>query len=204
MVHETNKSAEPILIVISGPSGVGKDTVLNLIKERDQKFHFVVTTTSREKRPKEIDGVDYVFVSKGEFENMIATDQFLEHALVYEDYKGVPKAQIRKAMESGKDVLMRVDVQGAATIKSIEPNAILIFLNTATEEELINRLKKRKTDSPEQLLIRIETAREEYNRIKEFDYQVINSDDALDEAVDTILDIIHAEHHRTVSRELSL
>lgn len=204
MVHETMKEIEPILIVLSGPSGVGKDTVLNRLKERSQNFHFVITATTRAKRAEEVHGVDYFFVSKDKFLEMIAKDELLEYAMVYKDYKGVPKEQVRQAMASGKDVLMRVDVQGAATIKAISPNAILIFLTTASEEELIGRLKKRKTDSPEQLQIRIKSAQEEFQRIKEFNYCVINRDNELDETIDTILAIIHAEHHRTELRKVSL
>ena len=204
MVHENENETEPLLIVISGPSGVGKDTVLNRLKERSQNFHFVITATTRKKRPNEVHGVDYFFVTEQEFLELIAKDELLEHALVYKDYKGVPKEQVRLAMASGKDVLMRVDVQGAATIRSLASEAILIFLKTATEEELAHRLEQRKTDSPEQLKVRIEAAKKEYQRIKEFDYQVINRDDGLDETVDTILTIIHAEHHRTEPKKVRL
>jgi len=194
----------PLLIVISGPSGVGKDSVLQRMKERHLPFHFVVTATNRPPRPNEVDGVDYIFVSDEEFKRMIAEDELFEHALVYNDLKGIPKAQVRHALESGMDVVMRVDVQGAATIRKLAPEAILIFLTTDTEEELVNRLKSRRTDTPEQLKIRIETARKEYKRIKEFDYEVVNRDFELDHTVDAILGIIQAEHHRTEPRKVTL
>jgi len=195
---------EPLLVVISGPSGVGKDSVLRKMKEREMPFHFVVTATTRPPRAKETHGVDYFFVSEKEFKRMIEADELLEHALVYDDYKGIPKQQVRDALASGKDVVMRVDVQGAGTIRSLEPDALLIFLTTSDEEELVNRLKARRTESEEKLKLRLETAHKEFERIPEFDYKVVNRDNQLDEAVDTILAIIHAEHHRTKHRKVSL
>jgi len=199
-----NNKHEPLLIVISGPSGVGKDTVLQRLKERNLPFHFVVTVTSRPARPGETHGVDYFFVSENEFKRMIDEDELLEHALVYGEHKGIPRQQVREALDSGKDVILRVDVQGAATIRELEPNAVLIFLTTKDEDELINRLKSRKTESPEKLKVRIETARQEYKRIDEFDYQVVNRENVLDETVDSIKAIIQAEHHSVVSRKVSL
>ncbi len=196
---------EPMLIVISGPSGVGKDTVLHLMEERgDQPFHFVVTATTRPIREGEVHGRDYFFVSSDEFAQMIEEDELLEYAIVYNDYKGIPKQQVRDALASGKDVIMRLDVQGAATVKKIAPEAVLIFLTTASEEELVSRLRARKTETAEGLNLRIATARQEMKRAEEFDYVVINEDDQLEDAVDTIQSIIHAEHHRTHPRKVSL
>jgi guanylate kinase len=195
---------EPLLIVISGPSGVGKDSVIKSMKERDLPFHFVVTATSRAPREHEEHGVDYFFISSEEFTQMIEDDELLEHALVYGDYKGIPKEQVRQALASGKDVVMRIDVQGAATIRNISPEALLIFLTTQNESEMIERLKLRKTESTDGLKNRIATAREELKRKNEFDYVVINRDSHLDEAVDTILAIIRAEHHRTMPKKVTL
>jgi guanylate kinase len=195
---------EPLLVVISGPSGVGKDSVIKAMKERDLPFYFVVTATTRPRRDNEVHGKDYFFVSTAEFEAMIENDQLLEYATVYEDYKGVPKDQIRQALASGQDVIMRIDVQGAATIRKKSPQACLIFLAAQNEAELIERLKQRKTETRDGLLKRIETAREELKRIDEFDYVVINRDCHLDEAVDTILSIIRAEHHRTSQQKVTL
>lgn len=194
----------PLLIVISGPSGVGKDTVIQRLKERAFKMHFVVTVTSRAVRPKEVNGVDYWFVSKEEFQQMIDADELLEHAMVYGEHKGIPKAQVREALDSGDDVLLRIDVQGGATIRELEPNALLIFLTTTSEEDLVTRLKERKTETPEKLKLRIETARKEYQRLNEFDYVVFNRHDQLDETVDTILSIIDAEHHKINPRKVTL
>lgn len=195
---------QPLLIVISGPSGVGKDSVLNSLKERGLEMSFVVTATTRPPRPEEVDGVDYFFISEAEFLRMIHEDEFIEHALVYGDYKGVPKAQIRQVMASGQDVVMRVDVQGAATIRKMAPEALLIFLTTNSEEELIERLKSRKTETTEKLKQRIETAREELKRIDEYDYRVVNEEDCLDAAVDTIIAILKAEHHAVKPRKVEL
>ena len=195
---------EPLLVVISGPSGVGKDSVIQAMKERDLPFFFVVTATNRPRRENEVHGVDYLFVSTEQFIAMIEGDDLLEYATVYEDYKGVPKEQVRQALASGKDVIMRVDVQGAATIREISPQACLIFLTAQNEAELIKRLKQRKTETPEGLLKRIETAREELQCMHEFDYVVLNRDCHLDEAVDTILAIIRAEHHRTSPQKVTL
>lgn len=195
---------KPLLIVISGPSGVGKDTVIQRMKERELPFHFVVTATTRQPRPEEVHGVDYYFLSHDEFAEMIEQDELLEYAIVYNDYKGIPKQQVRQALESGMDVVMRLDVQGAATIREISPEAVLIFLTTQSQEELVNRLRVRKTETPEGLNLRIATARQELKRLDEFDYVVVNPEYQLDETVDTILAIIHAEHHRVHPRKVTL
>ncbi|MDX1600637.1 MAG: guanylate kinase [Anaerolineales bacterium] len=199
-----DRQREPLLIVISGPSGVGKDTVIQRMKARKLPFHFVVTATTRPKRPEEVDGVDYHFVSHDEFAEMIESDELLEYAIVYNDYKGIPKEQVRKALASGKDVVMRIDVQGAETIRELCPDALLIFLSTRTEEELVRRLKARKTESKEGLKLRIATARQELKRVDMFDYYVINEDQRLDDTVENILAIITAEHHRTEPRQVTL
>lgn len=201
---EYGPTPAPLLIVISGPSGVGKDSVLQRMKERGLPFHFVVTATTRPPRAEEKEGVDYIFVGREEFASMIDAGELMEYAVVYGDYKGIPKAQVRKALSSGKDVLMRVDVQGAATVRKISPEAILIFLTTTSEEELVDRLQKRKTESSEDLALRIATARQEFKRIHEFDYIVVNADSHLDETVDTITAIIQAEHHRVQPRRVTL
>lgn len=192
------------MIVISGPSGAGKDAVIKGMKERQQEFHFVVTATTRLPRPGEVDGVDYIFVSPERFAEMIDRDELLEYALVYNDYKGVPKEQVRKALASCKDVVMRVDVQGAARINEISPEALLIFITTETDAEMVRRLENRHTESTDDLVMRIATARQEFKRIPEFDYIVVNRDGKLDDTVDTILAIIRAEHHRVKQRKANL
>ncbi len=194
----------PLLIVISGPSGVGKDSVLQQMQARGIPFHFVITATSRPPRPNEVDGVDYFFLSEAVFRDMIARDELLEHALVYGQHKGIPKQQVREALASGKDVVMRLDVQGAATVRRLVPEAVLIFLSAASEEELLARLRRRRTDSEAQLQERIRMAQAEMQRMAEFDYVVVNREDALDEAVQQILAIIVAEHSRVHPRQVRL
>ena len=195
---------QPLLIVISGPSGVGKDSVLQAMKARGLPFHFVVTTTTRPARVNEVNGSDYFFISKEEFARMIENDEFFEYALVYSDYKGNSKKQVRDALASGQDVVMRLDVQGAATVRKLAPEAVLVFLTTQSEHELVERLRGRKTDSADDLSLRIATAQQELKRAKEFDYVIVNADGCLDETVDTVTAIIRAEHHRVNHRIVNL
>jgi guanylate kinase len=203
-VDAYNPKPSPLLIVISGPSGVGKDAALKRMQEMGYPFHFVVTTTDRPPRPGEVHGVDYLFVTSAEFERMIEKDELLEHALVYGQHKGVSKAQVRKALSSGQDVVMRLDVQGAATIRQLVPNEVLIFLSCESEAELAARLKSRHTETQEGLKKRLAIVRQEMERIKEFDYLVINRDGRLDETVETIAAIVKVEKHRVWQREISL
>jgi guanylate kinase len=195
---------EPLLIVISGPSGVGKDTVMQRMKARGMDYHFVVTANTRPKRENEVQGVDYFFVSKEEFARMIEENELIEYAVVYGDYKGIPKQQVREALKSGRDVVMRLDVQGAETVRKLAPEALLIFLTTDTEEELVNRLKARQTETPEELSLRIATARKELQRMEAFDYVVTNREGQLDKTVDALEAIIYAEHHRVHHRKVTL
>lgn len=195
---------QPFLIVISGPSGVGKDTVIQRMKERNLPFQFVVTATSRPPRQNEVHGQDYFFYSREEFKEMIDKGELLEHALVYNDYKGIPKSQVQDALASGKDVVMRLDVQGADTIRKLCPDALLIFLSSQDEKEMVDRLQERKTETSEDLKLRIATARQEMTQINSFDYVVINCEYHLDETVDTIVSIIVAEHHRVKPRKVTL
>jgi guanylate kinase len=194
----------PLLIVISGPSGVGKDTVAQMMLENHDQFHFVVTATTREERKGEVDGEDYIFLTHDEFAKMIEQGELLEWAVVYNDYKGVPKQQIRDALASGRDVIMRVDVQGAATIRKLVPNAVFIFLIAESEEALVNRLVERKSETAEGLNLRIATARQEMKRLEEFDYYVVNAEDKQAEAVDRILDIVSAEHAKIKQEPIDL
>lgn len=196
MLYASLNAPRPVLIVLSGPSGVGKDSVIQGLKQTNYPFYFVVTATTRPIRPNERDGVDYHFVSVGEFAEMIENDELLEYAVVYGDYKGIPKKHVREALASGQDVIMRIDVQGAATIRALVPNAVTIFLTAESEEELVRRLQLRKTEEPDQLKMRIVTARRELRRFTEFDYIVINREERLDEAVNEVLSIIRAEKSR--------
>ena len=189
---------------MSGPSGAGKDATLERMNDLGYPFHFVVTATTRPKRLHEVDGVDYHFVSEREFAEMLEKDELLEHALVYGQHKGIPKQQVWEALKSGKDVIMRIDVQGAATIRHLVPEAVFIFLTASSEEELIRRLTKRKTETSEGLRRRIATAREEMKHSDEFDYVVVNRDGHLDETVGTIAAIITAEKCKVKQRRIEL
>jgi guanylate kinase len=196
---------QPLLIVISGPSGVGKDTIIQRMKERRLPFHFVVTATTRAPRDGEVHGRDYFFISSDEFAEMIEKDELLEYANVYNDYKGIPKQQVREALATGQDVIMRIDVQGAAKIRKLTADgAALIFLTTNSEQELVDRLRARKSETPEGLNLRIATARKELERMREFDYCVVNHDMSLDDTVDRIIAIIEAEHSRVRPRAVKL
>jgi guanylate kinase len=195
----------PVLVLISGPSAVGKDTIARgVIEKRPDDFFFVVTATTREPRDGELHGIDYTFVSHDEFARMIEFNELLEYAVVYNDYKGVPKKQIQDALASGKNVIMRLDVQGAATVRELIPEVITIFLIAPTEEELIKRLRERKSESAEGINLRVATARKELERIHEFDYCVVNADDEQDQAVEQILNIVDAARCRVGQEPLIL
>lgn len=187
-------SNKPLVIVLSGPSGVGKDAVLKAMKQRGLAFHFVVTTTDRPKRSDEVNGVDYNFVTTERFEEMIRNNELVEYARVYGDYKGVPKAQIDDALASGKDVVLRLDVQGAARVRQLFPESIQIFLVPENETQWYQRFRNRRTETEAELERRMSIARDELKLVHRFDYVVTNATDCLDQTVDKIAAIITAEH----------
>jgi len=171
-----------------------------LLMGRRSSVHFVVTVTSRQPRDNEVDGVDYHFVTQEAFDEMVRTNQFIEHALVYQQSKGIPRFEVVPALQSNKDLIFRVDVQGAARLREIFPSAVLIFLVPANQDEWIKRLKERKTETEDTLKKRVDTARQELTRLGEFDYVVVNADAMQEDAVSTIEAIIDAEHHRVNPR----
>ena len=189
-------SKTPLLVVISGPSGVGKDAVLAGVRAAHPDAHFAVTVTTRPPRSRERDGDDYHFLSDEEYNRLLAEDGFLEHAAVYSHRYGVPKAQVREALARGQDVIVRVDVQGASTIKRLAPNAVFIFLAPASLEELEERLRRRNTEGQSALRLRLDTARREMACQEGFDYVVINREGGLAEAISQILAIIEEERQR--------
>ncbi|GAB4433252.1 MAG: guanylate kinase [Chloroflexi bacterium OHK40] len=198
------KPPEPLLVVISGPSGVGKDSVLTRMRELAFPFHFVVTATSRPIRPGETDGYDYHFVSTERFEQMVREEELLEWAVVYGQYKGIPKFEVRQAMASGRDVVLRINVDGAATLKRMAPEAVFIFLAPASPEELRRRLALRRTETPAEIDRRLAVAAHEMEQVVHFDYVVLNREDRLDEAVGEIRAIITAEKQRVFPRQVRL
>ncbi len=202
--QEPERETTPLLIVLSGPSGVGKDAVLSRMRELDRPYHFTVTATTRPQRQGERDGVDYIFVSEPRFRHMIRDGQLLEWAEVYGNLYGVPKAQVTDALGNGRDAIIKADVQGASTIRKLAPEALLIFLAPLNEAELKRRLGARMTESPEALALRLETAKEEMQQASSFDYVVVNHEGLLDAAVREIDDIVVAEKVRTPPRRVSL
>lgn len=192
----------PLLLVISGPSGVGKDAILNRMRLMGAPYHFTVTMTTRPIRPNEKEGVDYIFVDRDLFQRLKADGEFLEFAEVYGNWYGVPKSQVRDALQSGKDVIIKADVQGAATIKRLAPQAILVFVAPPSMHELERRLRWRLTESTESLRLRLETARQEMGQLPAFDYVIIN--DALDEAIHNLNAVVTAEKCRIPPRLVKL
>jgi guanylate kinase len=187
---------KPDLFILSGPSGVGKDAVLHKLKETSLPLKYVVTMTTRPRRQRERDNIDYIFVSREYFQDLIDNDGLLEYANVYGNMYGVPRAQVEEALDKGHDVIVKVDVQGAENIKRIKPDSISIFLVPPSLSELSQRLKQRRTESREALELRIQTASEEMKKLSEFDYAVINGRDEIDKAVSEIRAIITAEKCR--------
>ncbi len=199
-----NLPKRPLLIVISGPSGVGKDAVLTKMKELGCPLEYIVTVTTRSQRDKERNNVDYHFISKERFQEMIECKEFLEWANVYGNWYGVPKEPVKLALDKGQDIIVKVDIQGAATIKKILPEAVFIFVMPASMEELVLRLKQRHTESPFDLALRTKTAEEEIKQLSLFDYIVVNKRDEIDLAVSEIKAIITAEKCRVTPREIAL
>jgi guanylate kinase len=194
----------PLLIVVSGPSGVGKDAALKRMRELDYPFYFLVTNTTRPKRVEEVEGVDYHFVTKEQFGEMEGRSEFLERAVVYGYDYGNSRREVKEALARGQDVIMRIDVQGAATIKRLVPDAVFIFLLPPSIEKLEARLRKRRTEPEDYLRIRLHAGRLEMNEVDKFDYAIVNEDDALDETADLIYAIIRAEKCRVRPRRLNL
>ena len=182
--------SSPLLVVISGPSAVGKDAVIERMKRLRKEWHFIVTATTRPKRPRERHDVDYVFMEPSEFQVLLAQGGFLEHAEVYGRWYGVPRAPVEEALRTGKDVIVKTDVQGARTLRAKVPGSLMIFLAPPDMEELERRLQQRKSETAEDLRRRTETARMEMECQSEFDHVVVNHNGRLDETVAAIEEII--------------
>ena len=191
--RSVNSKPSGRLFVLSGPSGVGKDALLSRMKQRRGDLHYTVTATTRPIRPGERDGVDYIFMDRDDFERMIDEDGLLEWAEVYGNLYGVPKYQVTEALENGRNVLVKVDVQGAATVGRLYPDAVLIFLEPPSMDSLDRRLIERGTERGEALRIKLETAREEIKSAEWFDYKVVNYDGMLEDAVSEIDQIVSRE-----------
>lgn len=195
---------KPLLIVLSGPSGVGKDAILAKMKESGYPLEYITTVTTRPRRAIEREGIDYHFVSAEKFREMVARNELLEWATVYGNGYGVPKEAIKQALSRGQDAIVRVDVQGAASIKKIMPQAVFIFIMPSSMEELTVRLKQRRTESSVDLAVRMKIAEEEIKKLPLFDYVVVNRQGEIDQAVSAIKAIITAEKCRVAPREIVL
>ncbi len=193
-------SAPPLLVVLSGPSGVGKDAALDALKLLDRPWRFVVTATTRPQRPGEQDGVDYIFLETAAFLKMKERDDLLEYAQIYDYWYGVPRNQVRRGLQDGKDIILKVDVQGADNVRELAPDALFIFMIPSSLDELRSRLTERKSESPSQIALRLSNAQSELGRVGEFDYRVVNRKGQLEQAVAEIDAIITAEKCRTLPR----
>ena len=196
--------APPLLVVLSGPSGVGKDAALARMKQLDRPWHFVVTATTRPQRQGEQDGVDYIFLDSDTFLKMKERDEFLECAQVYGRWYGVPRSQVRQGLHGGQDVILKVDVQGAETVRGLAPEAVFIFMVPSSFDELRSRLAQRMTEASADLELRLSVAWNELARVDEFDYRVVNRDNCLDQTVADIDAIIAAEKCRVRPRIVEL
>jgi guanylate kinase len=199
-----SKGSPPLLIILSGPSGVGKDAVLTRMRQSQRPLHYVVTATTRPRRAREKDGLNYHFLSRRAFQEMIDDHLFLEWANVYGNYYGVPKDVVSQALTRGLDTIVKVDVQGAATIKKILPQAVFIFLAPPSLEALEDRLKRRRSESSQDLALRLARAEEEIKSLSLFDYVITSDHDKIDEVVSRIDAIITAEKCRVKPRTLKL
>jgi guanylate kinase len=200
----TNLPSNPLLIVLSGPSGAGKDAVLSRMKKTGYPLEFITTVTTRPRRAEEKNNVDYHFVSVEGFQKMLKAGELVEWANVYGNWYGVPKEPLKRALAGGRDTIVKVDIQGAATIKKIIPQAVFIFLAPPSMGELKRRLTQRRTELPFDLSRRLKTAEEEMKQLPLFDYVVVNRQDAVERVVSEIEAIITAEKQRLKPREISL
>lgn len=189
----------PLLVVLSGPSGVGKDAVLDRMKRLGSPYHFAVTATTRPMREGEREGESYHFIARAEFERMIASGELLEWAEVYGNLYGVPRAQVERALSEGRDVLVKVDVQGARTIHGLMPDAVLVFLAPPSLDELARRLTSRGTEADDAMRRRLREAEAEMEAASLFDHVVVNRRGKLDEAVRQIEALTAGERRRRAS-----
>lgn len=196
--------ARGLVFILSGPSGVGKDTVIRHLKEDGFSLAYCVTATTRPRRAYEVHGVHYYFLGEDEFDALRKSGGLLEHAVVHGHLYGIPVEGMRRALREGKDVLVPPEVQGAATLRASLPNAITIFLAPPSLDELGPRLADRGSESPDERLVRLRTAKAEMDRVSEYDYLVINERGKVAESVDRIKAIITAERSRVRPRVITL
>ena len=194
----------PLVVVISGPSGVGKDVLIEGMAGRGLDYHFTVTATTRSPRPGEEEGINHHFLSVDEFEQAIRDDELLEWARVYGNYYGVPKQQVRDALSRGKHVIIRVDLQGALRIKELAPEALMIFIHAPNMEVLRERLERRGVNSEADIATRLDSAAAEIEQSVAFDRQVVNREGKLESAVEEVIGIVYKESHRVPPRMVKI
>ncbi len=193
-----------LLFVLSAPSGTGKDTVINALKEQGMDFHVVASVTTRAPRPGESDGHPYYFVSQEQFQGMVERNELIEYAQVHGNWYGQPMQQIQDNLQQGRDVLLKIDVQGAATVRKKVPGAIYIFLVPGSVEELVERLVNRQTENSEERKRRLDDAEHELAQREHYEYVVENRQGRLEEAVENLKAIMRAEHCRTHPRSIRM
>jgi len=195
-----------ILVIISGPSGVGKDTIIEALRRRrhDPEYHYVVTCTTRAKRPGEINGVDYWFVDRATFAAQRADGEFLEANDVHGNWYGTPRSQVREALAEGRDAILKIDVQGAQVVKEKIPGALLIFLIPPSLEDLFERLLSRATETADELEVRQRNAAIELARQEDYDYVVTNETGQVERTAERIDAIIEEEHRRHPHRRVDV
>jgi len=205
-MRESSSRAGAQLVVISGPSGVGKDTIIDALKRRPQArdYHYVVTYTTRPRRPGEVDRESYHFVDVKRFRAMRDAGEFLEANEVHGRWYGTPRSQVQEALAAGKDVILKIDVQGAQVIKETVPEALLIFLVPPSLEDLFHRLRSRATESVDELELRQRNAAIELARQDDYDYVVRNETDEVERTAERIDEIIAEEHRRHPERIVRL
>jgi guanylate kinase len=193
-----------LLVIISGPSGVGKDTIIDALRRRKRAkdYHYVVTCTTRARRPGEIDRVSYQFLSRDEFDRLRRRGQFLEANQVHGQWYGTPRGQVREALAAGRDAILKIDVQGAQVIKETVPEALLIFLVPPSLEDLFHRLRSRATESVDELELRQRNAAIELARQDDYDYVVTNETGEVERTAKRIDEIIDEEHRRHPERRV--
>lgn len=206
-VAEDMPSADgAMLVIISGPSGVGKDTIIDALRRRlhDPDYHYVVTSTTRVERPGEVDGVDYHFLDRETFAAQRAAGEFLEATKNYENWYGTPRSEVREGLAQGRDVILKIDVQGAQVVKEKVPGALLIFIVPPSLEDLFQRLRSRATETADELELRQRNAAIELARQEDYDYVVTNETGQVERTAERIDEIINEEHRRHPDRRVEV